>query len=64
MWFTVFLPEPPMPTTLILANDSTSGLICGICFLLGWAYLTQWLWKKKAIDPQAQTFRYFMENLG
>src|SRR5690606_29799867 len=34
MWLTVFLPEPPTPMTLILANDSTSGLIWGMVFYL------------------------------
>ena len=31
MWLTAFLPDPPTPMTLIRANASTSGLICGMC---------------------------------
>jgi predicted enzyme related to lactoylglutathione lyase len=31
--------DPPTPITLILANDSTSGLICGIFFGLKTTYL-------------------------
>jgi hypothetical protein len=34
MWFKVFFPEPPTPMTFILANASTSGLICGILLVI------------------------------
>jgi hypothetical protein len=29
-----FFPEPPIPTTFIRANDSTSGLTCGINYFI------------------------------
>jgi hypothetical protein len=30
MWFTAFFPEPPTPTTLILAKASISGVMLGM----------------------------------